>query len=208
MTLTLLRMQADIQFKEQGGVAGCMANKHEVSCFHTPQIIVQYLEPAAQSTSTAIVGGGGRGCCCSTKIDIRQHSFAWPSIFHGLSPLYASSAPQLSSVSGKLALHPNAQEPRSSPNATTRGFNLPRQDGLAVLTTHRLVWIDQRKAPAAGATCQVHLETINNVELRSSRKWSHSKLRIQVHLDHEGRPASGIHQPPPSSFLVEGCAWV
>ena len=70
------------------------------------------------------------------------------------------------------------------------------QDGFAILTTHRLIWVDAARAPAPGASCFVYLSAVESVQLRASHAWRSPKLRVRVHLDHQGRPTTGAHVPP------------
>ena len=65
------------------------------------------------------------------------------------------------------------------------------QDGFAILTTHRLIWVDAAKAPAAGASCYLSLASVESLEVSATKVWTQNKLRIRVHLDSQRQPLPG-----------------
>lgn len=70
-------------------------------------------------------------------------------------------------------------------------FGGTAQDGYAVLTTHRLLWIDTAKAPEAGASCCLLLSTVKHVQSKSSHIFGTPKVRLEVHVSHDSKPVPG-----------------
>ncbi|KAK9803478.1 hypothetical protein WJX73_006449 [Symbiochloris irregularis] len=65
------------------------------------------------------------------------------------------------------------------------------EDGYAVLTTHRLMWIDSARAPAAGASCGLSLSCVQHVQSKASHIFGTPKLRAQVHVSRDNTPVPG-----------------
>lgn len=65
------------------------------------------------------------------------------------------------------------------------------EDGYAVLTTHRLLWLDAAKAPAAGASCSLPLSAVQHVHSKASHIFGTPKLRVQVFVNEDRKPVEG-----------------
>ena len=69
------------------------------------------------------------------------------------------------------------------------------QDGYAVVTTHRLLWIDAAAAPSAGASCSLPLAAVQHVQLKgrmlAKMPLGTPKIHITVRTDTQRRVQKG-----------------
>ena len=68
-----------------------------------------------------------------------------------------------------------------------------------MLTSLRLIWVNQQKAGSYGASCAVPLFAISDTEVKVSRFLA-SKVKLVVQLDDQGYPTAGG-----GGFLVRLC---
>lgn len=62
--------------------------------------------------------------------------------------------------------------------------------GRATVTTHRLLWLDTAAAPNRGASCQLPLSAVQEVQLKASMMFRSPKIRVMVCVDEHGQPAT------------------
>jgi len=62
--------------------------------------------------------------------------------------------------------------------------------GNALLTTHRLCWLDAAAAPAPGASCALALAAVAGAGIRAKHLFAAPRLCLRVCVDGAGRPAA------------------
>ena len=65
------------------------------------------------------------------------------------------------------------------------------QVGRAVLTTHRLMWIDSSVSPSQGSSIQLPLSAVHEVHLKASMMLRSPKIRVFVYVDEHSKAAPG-----------------
>ena len=79
-------------------------------------------------------------------------------------------------------------------------------DGVLRVTTHRLLWVDVRAAPSAGASSSLPLAAVHRVEMRATRLWSSPKVRVHVAMGGGGDGSSARQRLLPASEARSGGA--
>lgn len=83
----------------------------------------------------------------------------------------------------------------SEPGGVVGAFAERYSGGYAVLTSHRIIWVDASASSLPGRSCSIPLTCVKEASLWASRVFAAPKLCLQILCNARGCPTEGGIQP-------------